>query len=302
VCKQYQDQTNHVHAGHQRVMYRLYPLAPAITLLGLFVVGPILWCCYAALTDTALTGVAARHPRFVGTQNLERILASPDVGKSLWLTVVFVIGSAVIGQNSLGMFLAVFTQHRRRLTRDMVGMIVVSAWVLPEVVAALTIYGFLSDHGTVNTVFTALDLRPQTWLFTAPMPTVVLANTWRGTAFSMLVYQAALREVPIDLIEAAQVDGAGPLQRFWHVVLPSTRRTVITNLMLTTLQSLGVFGLIFVLTAGGPNNKTETLPVLMYEQAFRFGQIGYGSAIALLLLLLGGAFSLIYIRSLKTQI
>jgi multiple sugar transport system permease protein len=289
-------------SGHQRVMHWLPLLAPAITLLGLFVAGPILWCCYAAFTDTALTGVAARHPRFVGTQNLENLLASPDFGRSVWLTVVFVIGSAVIGQNSLGMLLAMLTQHRRRLVRDMIGTIVVAAWVLPEVVAALAIYGFLSNRGTMNTVLTALGFDPQNWLFTAPMSTVILANIWRGTAFSMLAYRAALRAVPTDLIRAAQVDGAGLLRRFWHVILPVTRRTVTSNLILTTLQTLGVFGLIFVLTAGGPNNKTETLPVLMYEQAFKFGRIGYGTAIALLLLLIGAAFSVIYARSLKAHI
>jgi multiple sugar transport system permease protein len=134
------------------------------------------------------------------------------------------------------------------------------------------------------------------------MLAVVLANIWRGTAFSMLVYQAALSEVPSDLVEAAQVDGAGPVRRFWHVVLPVIRRTVVTNLMLITLQTLGVFGLIYVLTAGGPDNKTQTLPLLMYEQAFKFGQIGYGTAIALVLLVLGAVFSLVYIRSLKAEV
>lgn len=289
-------------AGHQRPMHWLPSLAPAITLLGLFVAVPILWCCYAAFTDTALTGVAARRPRFVGTENLTNLLGSQDFVKSLWLTVVFVIGSAVIGQNGLGMLLAVLTQHRRRLIRDMIGTIVVAAWVLPEVVAALAIYGFLSSHGTMNTVLTALGFTPQNWLFTAPMSTVILANTWRGTAFSMLAYRAALRAVPTDLMHAAEVDGAGPLRRFWHVVLPLTRRTITSNLILTTLQTLGVFGLIFILTAGGPNNKTLTLPVLMYEQAFKFGRIGYGTAMALLLLLLGAALSLIYARSLKARI
>jgi multiple sugar transport system permease protein len=288
-------------AGHQRPMHWLPALTPAITLLGLFVAGPILWCCYVAFTDTALTGVAARHPRFVGAENLEHLLASPDFVRSLWLTVVFVIGSAVIGQNSLGMLLAVLTQHRRRLVRDTIGTIVVAAWMLPEVVAALAIYGFLSNRGAMNTVLTALGFEPQNWLFTAPMSTLILANVWRGTAFSMLAYRAALRAVPTDLMQAAQVDGAGPLRRFWHVVLPLTRRTIASNLMLTTLQTLGVFGFIFALTAGGPNHKTETLPVLMYDQAFKFGRIGYGTAIALLLLLLGAALSLIYTRSLKAH-
>ncbi|GAA3430513.1 carbohydrate ABC transporter permease [Kutzneria kofuensis] len=279
----------------------LPPLAPSIVLLGLFVAGPILWCFYAAFTNSALSGIAARRPKFVGLDNFTTAFTSPDVASSLWLTVVFVVLSAVVGQNGLGILLAVFLQHRGKLLRGIVGTVVVAAWVLPEVVAAFAIYAFLNAQGTLNEVLGWFGLS-QNWLYTAPMLAVVLANIWRGTAFSMLVYQAALSEVPSDLVEAAQVDGAGPVRRFWHVVLPVIRRTVVTNLMLITLQTLGVFGLIYVLTAGGPDNKTRTLPLLMYEQAFKFGQIGYGTAIALVLLVLGAVFSLVYIRSLKAEV
>jgi multiple sugar transport system permease protein len=279
----------------------LPPLAPSIVLLGLFVAGPILWCCYAAFTNSALSGIAARRPRFVGLDNFTTAFTSPDVAASLGLTVVFVVLSAVVGQNGLGILLAVFLQHRGKLLRGLVGTVVVAAWVLPEVVAAFAVYAFLNAQGTLNEVLGWFGLS-QNWLYTAPMLAVVLANIWRGTAFSMLVYQAALSEVPSDLVEAAQVDGAGPVRRFWHVVLPVIRRTVVTNLMLITLQTIGVFGLIYVLTAGGPDNRTRTLPLLMYEQAFKFGQIGYGTAIALVLLVLGAVFSLVYIRSLKAEV
>jgi multiple sugar transport system permease protein len=279
----------------------LPPLAPSIVLLGLFVAGPILWCFYASFTNSALSGIAARRPKFVGLDNFTTAFTSADVAASLWLTVVFVVLSAVVGQNGLGILLAVFMQHRGKLLRGVVGTVVVAAWVLPEVVAAFAIYAFLNAQGTLNEVLGWFGLS-QNWLYTAPMLAVVLANIWRGTAFSMLVYQAALSEVPSDLVEAAQVDGAGPVRRFWHVVLPVIRRTVVTNLMLITLQTLGVFGLIYVLTAGGPDNKTRTLPLLMYEQAFKFGQIGYGTAIALVLLVLGAVFSLVYIRSLKAEV
>ncbi|MFC0436270.1 carbohydrate ABC transporter permease [Kutzneria buriramensis] len=279
----------------------LPPLAPSIVLLGLFVAGPIMWCFYAAFTNSALSGIAARRPKFVGLDNFTTAFTSSDVASSLWLTVVFVLLSAVLGQNGLGILLAVFLQHRGKLLRGVVGTVVVAAWVLPEVVAAFAIYAFLNAGGTLNEVLGWFGLG-QNWLYTAPMLAVVLANVWRGTAFSMLVYQAALSEVPSDLVEAAEVDGAGPVGRFWHVVLPVIRRTVVTNLMLITLQTLGVFGLIYVLTAGGPDNRTRTLPLLMYEQAFKFGQIGYGTAIALVLLVLGAVFSLVYIRSLRAEV
>ncbi|MEV0088743.1 sugar ABC transporter permease [Saccharopolyspora sp. NPDC050642] len=277
----------------------LVPMAPALLLLGLFVAGPILWSGYVSLTNAALTGAAATAPEFVGLENFRRLLTDPALWHSAWLTVVFTVGSAVIGQNCLGMFIAVLTQHRSRWVRSAVGTVVVSAWVLPELVAAFAVYAFLNADGTLNRLLTGLGLGAQDWLYSAPMVAVILGNVWRGTAFSMLVYQASLSEVPTDLVEAAEVDGAGVFRRFWHVTLPIIRRSVLTNLMLITLQTIGLFTMIYVLTAGGPGAATQTLPLLMYDSAFEFDEIGYGAAISLVLLLIGGIFAVVYAKSLR---
>jgi multiple sugar transport system permease protein len=276
----------------------LAPMAPAVLLLGLFVIGPILWSGYVSFTDAALTGAAASDPEFVGLDNYRRMFADPALWHAVWVTVVFTVGSAVIGQNCLGMFIALLTRHRNRWLRNAVGIAVVSAWVLPELVAAFAIYAFLNSEGTLNNLLVAVGLEGVDWLYHAPVLAVVLGNVWRGTAFSMLVYQAALAEVPSDLTEAAEVDGAGMLRRFWHVTLPVIRRTIATNLMLITLQTIGVFTLIYVLTAGGPNAATQTLPLLMYDSAFEFDEIGYGATISLVLLAIGGLFAVLYAFSL----
>lgn len=131
------------------------------------------------------------------------------------------------------------------------------------------------------------------------MLTVILANIWHGTAFSMLVFQAALDDVPSEIEEAAVVDGASKLQILLRITIPYIRETITTNAMLVTLQTLGVFGLIYAMTGGGPGTKTTTLPIFMYNQAFVNYQLGYGTAISLLLLLLGIVLSLFYIRSFK---
>jgi multiple sugar transport system permease protein len=142
----------------------------------------------------------------------------------------------------------------------------------------------------------------QSWLFTQPILAVSLANVWRGTAFSMLVYSAALSEVPRELEEAAEMDGATGLRRLWSVILPLIRRSVTTNLMLITLQTLSVFGLIFTMTKGGPGSRSQTLPLYTYEQSFSFGQLGYGTAVATVLLAVGALFSLVYLRALRTEL
>ncbi|MEV0621031.1 sugar ABC transporter permease [Nonomuraea sp. NPDC050404] len=284
-------------ARRRRVLRWLLPLAPSLVLLALFMVGPILWSVYIAFTNETLTGSASVNSEFVGLANFTKMFDDPNFINSFVLTFVFVIGSAVIGQNTLGLIIALLQRGRARVTRSVVNGVVIAAWVMPEVVAAACWFSFLADEGTLNTVLGI----SQEWLYTAPMVAVILANVWRGTAFSMLVYSAALSEVPADLVEAASVDGASPLRRLIHITLPLIRRSIMANLMLITLQTLASFGLIYALTGGGPGTASQTTSLYMYEQAFRYFEIGYGSAIALVMLVIGALFSLIYLRLIKVE-
>src|SRR5699024_4980655 len=108
-----------------------------------------------------------------------------------------------------------------------------------------------------------------------------------------------LDDVPEEVEEAARIDGANAWQRLWRVTLPIIKGAAVTNMVLVTLQTLGVFTLIYALTGGGPGEKTSTLPIFMYEEAFVNYQLGYGTAISLILLLVGIVLSLLYIRLLK---
>ncbi|GEK21846.1 carbohydrate ABC transporter permease [Cellulomonas xylanilytica] len=281
---------------------RVLPLAPAVLLLLLFLAGPIVYSLYGSLTNTALTGYKAANPDFVGLDNYANLFSSPEFWKSVWLTILFVGASAVIGQNVLGMLLALLMRSSVKPLRSIVGGLVVTAWVLPEIVAAFALYAFFSTDGTLNSMLGWLGLGGTTWLITFPMFAVIMANVWRGTAFSMMVYNAALSEVPPEITEAAEIDGAGTVQRFFRITLPMIRRSISTNLMLTTLQTLGVFTLIWVMTGGGPGTASSTLPVLAYQQAFKFSQVGYGTAIATVTLLVGAIFSIIYIKALKPEV
>jgi multiple sugar transport system permease protein len=282
----------------RRMIGRLLPLGPALLLLALFFAGPLLWSVYAAFTNMALSGSASTQ--FTGLENFRRMFSDPAFVKSLELTVIFVLGSAVVGQNCLGMLLALIMRGRNGVVRTVVNAVVIGAWVLPEVVAGFAWYAFLSKSGTLNTLLGHIGLS-QDWLYTMPMLAIVLANTWRGTAFSMLVYSAALSDVPPELLEAAAVDGASSWRRLRHVTLPLIRRSIVSNLMLITLQTLADFALIFVMTGGGPGNASSTTPVYMYQEAFQFYQLGYGTAMALVLLALGALFSLIYLRLIKLE-
>jgi multiple sugar transport system permease protein len=274
------------------------PMAPALALLLLFFAGPVLWSFYASFTNQALSGTGAADTHFVGTENFRRLVSDHDFIQSIILTLIFVIGSAVIGQNTLGLFLALLMRRRNPILRGFVSTTVLAAWVMPEVVAAFCWYAYLNRDGSLNRWLHGIGLS-ENWLYAAPMFAVILANVWRGTAFSMLVYSAALSEIPPDITEAAAIDGAGGLRQLRYVTLPLIRRAVMMNLMLITLQTLAVFVLIFVMTGGGPGNKSQTTPVYMYQQAFKFYDLGYGTAMAVVLLLVGALFSLVYLRFIR---
>ncbi|MFQ3558940.1 sugar ABC transporter permease [Streptomyces gramineus] len=283
-----------------RRLLRALPLTPALALLLLFLGGPIVYCAWIAFTDLQLTGQA--HSSFVGFANFRRAFHDDAFLNAVWLTLVFTVVSSLVGQNTLGLALAALMRRASKPVRTLTGAIVITAWVLPEVVAGFLLYAFFRREGTLNAVLDVLHLPSQNWLFTLPILAVSFANVWRGTAFSMLVYSAALDEIPNEIEESAEVDGAGGWRRMWHITLPMIRRSIGTNLMLNTLQTLSVFGLIWVMTRGGPGDRSQTLPLFMYEQAFQNSMIGYGTAVALLLLLVGSLFSVVYMRLLRTEV
>jgi multiple sugar transport system permease protein len=273
-----------------------------MVLVAVFLLGPVVQSFYGSFTNASLTGSAAQGATFVGFQNYIDLFEDKDFLQSVWLTVLFLIGSAIIGQNVLGLALALLMRAGNRVVGNIISTLVVTAWVLPEIVAAFASYAFFHDDGTLNELLAAVGIAGPNWLYALPMLAVILANVWRGTAFSMLVYSAALADVPDDVQESAEIDGAGGFKRLRYITLPMIRRSISTNLMLTTLQTLSVFTLIYVMTGGGPGTKSSTLPILAYQEAFKFSQLGFGTAIATILLVIGAIFSVVYIRALKPEV
>ncbi len=280
---------------------RLLPVVPSVLLLLLFLLAPVAWSFYASFTNAALSGRAARDPQWVGLENYVRMFSDDAFPLAAWLTVVFVAASAVLGQNLLGLLIALLMTRSHKAVSSWVGTAVVAAWVLPEIVAAFAAYAYFNREGTLNQMLAFFGGQGPDWLYTFPLVAIILANTWRGTAFSMLVYRAALADVPKDVSEAALMDGAQGWQRLAFITLPLIRSSIATNLMLITLQTLAVFTLIWVMTAGGPANASTTLPVLAYQEAFKFGDIGYGTAVASVLIVLGVVFGAVYVRLLREQ-
>lgn len=276
-------------------------LLPASLLLLVFYCIPVLITFYFAFTNFSLTGTAVHKVSFVGWRNFASMYRDPTFFRVVYNTLVFLFGS-LVGQQVLGFLIAWMVRRRSQLVRGTVGTVVVAAWVLPEIVVAFIWFAFLDVEGTLNRLVSMLGVSAIAWLYQYPMLSVIIANIWHGTAFSMLMYQAALNDIPAEVEEAALLDGAVGLRGLWHVILPLLRSTVVTSMILVTLQTLGVFGLIFAMTGGGPGVATETLPLFMYHQAFVNFQMGYGTAISLVLLGISLLLSLGYARLLRSSV
>lgn len=276
---------------------KLIFLFPATLMIAVFFLLPALLCIAYSFTDLALTGSNARQLSFVGLSNYAKMFVDTKVVRAAWNTVVFTLGS-IAGQSVLGFTIAYLLREKRAWIRRTVGSIVMVGWVMPEVVAATCMNSFFADRGTLNAGLNFVGLKSVSWLFSYPMLTVVLANIWRGTAFSMMNYQAALDDVDTSILESAMLDGCGEISSIFRMILPVLKKTIATNSMLITLSTLGCFGMIWILTGGGPGGKTNTMTVLMYVNAFQNSQLGYGVAISMALLVIGIVFGLLYTRML----
>lgn len=266
-----------------------------MVLVGVFLVFPAIWTLYLGLLHYSLTGSSAAAPQFAGTSNYTDALKDPTFTSALWLTLVYVALSAVLGQNILGFLLAWFFKRTNTIVRSVLTVLVLLAWILPGSVVAFLWQALLDRRaGTLNGI-----LGTQVpWALDHPMAVIIIFNIWRGTAFSMLLYAAALSTVPQSHLEVARMSGASAFQQLRDIVVPTVRRNILTNTLLITLWTFNDFTP-YLLTGGGPDRASETLPVYIYKTAIIGGQLGYGSAISLLLLLVNLIIAVVYIRFLR---
>ncbi len=270
-------------------------MAPAVAVMIIFFAVPVALAIFYSFTNLALTGSNAANFQVIGISNYTKLVKDPAVRDAIVKTLIFTI-ACVVGQNILGFTVAYLMQDTKTIFRRIIGPVLLAAWVMPEVVSAICVYSVFTDKGTLNVIMQAIGLGKISWLYKYPMLSVILGNIWRGTAYSMMVYQAALDNVPGEVKEAAKIDGARKFQSIQYVELPIIKNTIMTNVMLTTLMTLGSFGFIWIITAGGPGDATTTLPVLMYLKAFKNYDLGYGTAISMVLLLISAVFGIVYTR------
>ena len=278
--------------GEVRQGYAL--VVPALTLVGVFLLLPIVTAMVTSLyIDTPFA------PRtFVGVGQYLDGLRDPIARGTLGFTFFFV-GASVALEMLFGLALALI-MHRQFRARGMVRAAVLIPWAIPTVVTAILWKYMLNDqYGLFNLLFFGNRLSAyHAWLAdpAAARAAIILADVWKTAPFVALLLLAGLQSIPDDLHEAARVDGAGPVRRFFAITLPLLRPAILVAALFRIMDAFRVFDLVYVMTQGAPGNATNVLQFYGYQKMFPEQQFGYGSAISVIVFVIIGLVAFAAIR------
>ncbi len=262
------------------LLFALYPLYQLVVM------------SFSDVTSANILGGWTWH----GLGNFVATSQDPGFGVAVANTCLLVVSLLVIGLGG-GLGAALALQRSSLLTSVTLGFMIF-VWALPPVVSGNLWKFLLSADGVVNATLTGLGVvrAPVLWLVDVrlAMASVVLISGWTILPFATLVIRAALLDVSTDQLEAAALDGAGAVRRFWHVVLPHIAPTVWVLAVLLVVSAFRSFDLIYVTTSGGPGTATHTLPFLAYRQAFQTFQFGVGAGTSVLALAIVLGLALLY--------
>lgn len=274
-------------------------IAPAALFLLVFRLYPLIEAVRMSFTDMSLV---EPDYQYVGLESFMSVLTSSSFWTMGKVTVIFVSVSVVL-QISLGLILALAIDYgvREKLRGSVATRVaVLSAWVIPGIVIGILwkIMLIETNYGVVNYLLLQVGVDVVSFLSDPQMAllSTIAANTWRGTAFSMIMLYAGLQQVPTHLYDAARMDGARAFQRFRYVTIPQIKPVVFINLVLITIYTLNTFDMIMSLTGGGPGHATEVLALFMYFEGFTRFNLGQAAAVAVLMLLVNVAMTVVYMR------
>jgi multiple sugar transport system permease protein len=273
-------------------------MSPMILMLSLFYLYPLLDVIRLSFTNTSTTS-----PDFTYTLNsYAKTFTDSGFFSTAKVSLIFVFSNIIV-QIPLGLMiaLALSTGLRKKLRGTIfVRTVVLAAWMAPGVLVGIVWQMLLagSQYGIVNYLLETLGLGRVGFLVQPKFAllSIIAANIWRGTAFTMILQFAGLQRIPLELYEAADIDGSSALQKLWYITIPQLLPILFINLVLITIYTFNTFDMIIVLTGGGPARATQVLTLSAYEQVFSFFNLGRGSAVAVVLLLFNLAMAIGYYK------
>jgi multiple sugar transport system permease protein len=283
----------------RKARFRLHPVlpyvAPMVVTLVLVSVFPLLFSIYLSF--------AAINPNlqleFQGLANYLNIFRDLRVWRSLLHSAVLMAGS-VLGQFLLGLASALLL-HQQMRNRRWARLALLLPWVIPPVVTTLTWRWMLDSRaGLINDWLTRVgvlkEFRSWIGLPDTALLSAVVVSVWRGFPFVMIMLLAGLQAIQKEYYEAAEVDGASPLQRFWHITIPGLRYTIAVATTIAAIWAFKEFAIVFLLTEGGPAGASEVVVTLVYKMFFLFARFGDAAALGVIVLGILLGFAGIYVR------
>ncbi|HEV2781768.1 MAG TPA: sugar ABC transporter permease, partial [Actinophytocola sp.] len=272
-------------------------LLPALALFTMLVLAPIVVAGYTSLFRW--NGLGGLPTNFIGLDNFTRLFDDEVFLGDLWRGLILIVLSVGI-QLPLALGIALLL-NQRLPGRAVFRLLFFAPYVLSEVIAAVLFrMVFSPNRGLANHLFglVGLESLATNWLAdrNVVLFSLFLVISWKYFGFHMILYIAARQSIPNELIEAATIDGAGPWQTFRHVTLPLLGPTIRISIFLSVIGTIQLFDMVWVLTRGGPVHASETMAVTMFEFGFVRTQVGYGTAISVVMFLISFVFALFYQR------
>ena len=264
--------------------------APALLLLTVFLLIPFLMAFGLAFTDQRLIPNPNLPTRIVYFRNFIRLLEDETFHRALLNNFLF---AAVVVplQSSFALLLAILVNQKLRFSNVFRTVYFSPVVTIMVVVAIVWTFLYNPGEGFINTFIQTISfgrLGGYDWLNSTKLafPAIMLLSIWQGVGFQMVIYLAGLQDIPDELYEAAQVDGANRWQQFWNVTLPQLRNTTIFVVIATTILAFKLFTQVWVMTKGGPQEATMTTMIMVYTQGFKQLRVGYASAISIVFFLI----------------
>jgi len=259
-------------------------ILPAALIFTVFVAYPVLSSFYFSLTDW--NGIEPTF-KFIGLANFTRLFGDKDVWLALRNTMTYAVLVTII-QNVLALCLALAVNQR--MFQRLRVLFLVPALLSTVAIGNIWNYLYEPNVGAINTILSILHLSwlAQNWLGdpNIALYCLVITNVWQWVGVSMIIYLAGLQSVPVQLEEAASIDGANTWQRFRNITVPLLAPSFTVNIVLSMIGAIKVFDIIYIMTKGGPARSTESLTTLIFDRAFNFYEFGYGTAIGIMLFLM----------------
>ena len=271
-------------------------LSPAFLLILFSTCIPIVIAMHTSLYSTNY----AKLVDFIGFENFKTILFSAEGWQKIFNSVTYVLSSLVLVL-PLGIGAAVLLNREVRM-RPLMRTLIIIPWVLSQTVSALLWKWLLNPNFGPIVYLSMLLTGKQIDFFNSPMMarfTVTLANVWNSFPIVLIITLAALQTIPHELYEAARVDGSTGRHSFWKITVPLIMPTVVTIILMQSMEYFNMVTLIYVMTSGGPFGATETTSVKAFKEGFDYWHMGLGSAYSVVIFLMNVIFSIAYVRLMK---